>query len=111
MHGQFLTVEVYLIFRLVVTTADIYLGHAFHFQQFTFQEGCHAIGYCHIVSINLKVGTCLCGHTCITTSENYLRLTEFGIGFQIFTHLITDCFQRNVTIARVYQTDVERDNM
>ena len=111
MHCQFFTVKVYLIFRLVVTTADVYLGHAFYFQQFTFQTGCYAIGHCHVISVNLKVGTCLCGHTRVTTTENYLCFTEFRIGFQIFTHLITDCFQSDITIARIHQTDVERDNM
>ena len=111
MHCQFFTVKVYLIFRLVVTTADVYLSHAFYFQQFTFQTSGYAVGYRHIISVNLKVGTSLCGHTCVATSEDYLCFTEFRIGFQIFTHLITDCFQSDITIARIHQTDVERNNM
>ena len=111
MHSQFLTVEVNLIFRLVIATADVNFSHALHFQQFAFQTGCHTIGHRHIISVYLKVGTCLSRHTCITTSKDYLSLTELRISFQVFTHFIADCLQGNVTIARVHQTDVERYNV
>ena len=111
MHRQLLTVEINLILGLVVTTADVHLGHPFHGQQLTFQTGCYAIGHRHIVSVYLKVGTCLSRHTCITTSQNNLCLAELRITFQVLTHLVTDCFQWDITISRVYQTDVEGNNV
>jgi len=92
-HRQLLTVEINLILGLVVTTADVHLGHPFHGQQLTFQTGCYAISHRHIVSVYLKVGTCLSRHTCITTSQNNLCLAELRITFQVLTHLVADCFQ------------------
>ena len=44
-------------------------------------------------------------------SKNNLRFTELRIFLQFLTHFITDLFQCNITIARIHQTDIERDNM
>jgi len=110
-HRQFLAVEINLIFRLVIATADVNLSYTFHVQQFTFQTGGHAIGRRHIISVYLKIGTCLSRHTGIATSQNNLCFTELRISFQVLTHLIADCFQRNITVARVHQTDVEGNDM
>jgi hydrophobic/amphiphilic exporter-1 (mainly G- bacteria), HAE1 family len=70
-----------------------------------------AIGSCHIITINFKVGTGLSRHTCITTSKNHLCLTKLRILLQIITHLIADLLQRDFTISRIHQTDIERNNV
>ena len=111
MKRQLLTIKVYLILRLVITTADVDLGHTFHLQQFTFQAGGNAVGFFHAVTVHFKIGRCLGRHTRIATSENDLCLTEFRIGLQVFAHFITDSFQRNITLIRVYQADVEGDDV
>ena len=107
MHDRFLTVEVDLIFRLIIATADVHLTHSGNCQQLTLQVGRHAVGHCHIISIHLKIGTGLSRHPRVATSKYNLCLAEFRIGFQIFTHLVTDSFQCDITITRIYQTDIE----
>ena len=111
MQCQLLTVKVHLIFGLIILTADVHFTHTFHLQQFLFQFGWHFVRSGEVVTINLKVGTCLSRHTCITTSQNNLCLAELRITFQVLTHLVTDCFQWDITISRVYQTDVEGNNV
>ena len=111
MQSQFFTVKIYLILRLVVATTDIYLRYSFYIQQPSFQLSSYAIGSCHIITINFKVGTGLSRHTCITTSKNHLCLTKLRILLQIITHLIADLLQRDFTISRIHQTDIERNNV
>ena len=111
MQCQFLTIEVYLIFRLIILTADVYFTHTFYIQQFLFQFGRDFIRSSKIITIYFKVGTGLGTHTTGTTTQNYLCLIQLGIGLQVFTHLITDRFQLDFTVTRTHQTDVKADNM
>ena len=111
MKRQLLAVEVNLVFGLVIATADVDFGHAFHIQQLTFQTGGNAIGLLHAVTVDLEVGGCLGGHTRIAAAEDYLRLAELRISLQVLAHLVADGFQRHVTVARVYQADIKGDDM
>ena len=111
MKRQLLAVEVHLVFGLVIATADVDFGHAFYVQQFALQAGGNAVGFFHTVAIYLEIGGCLGRHTRITTAENNLCLTEFGISLQVFAHFLADCLQRNITVCRIYQTDIEGNDM
>ena len=111
MQSQFLTIEVYLILGLIVTTADVDFRHTFHIEQLTFETCSYAIGFLHTITIYLKIGTCLSRHTCVTTTQDDLRFAELRIFLQIFTHFVTDLFKADITITRIDQTDVERYNV
>ena len=111
MKRQLLAVEVHLVFGLVIAAADVDFGHAFYVQQFALQAGGNAVGFFHTVAIYLEIGGCLGRHTRITTAENNLCLTEFGISLQVFAHFLADCLQRNITVCRIYQTDIEGNDV
>ena len=110
-QSQLLTIEVYLILWLIITTADVYFRYTFHIQQFTFQTCSYTVGFFHTITIYFEVGTCLSRHTRVATTQDHLCFAELRIFLQVLTHLVADLFKADVTISRIDQTDIERNDV
>ena len=111
MQGQLFAVEVYLILRLVVLTADVDFAYSFHVQQLAFQFGSHLVGMLEVVSIYLEVGRSRTAHAALLSAHDDLCLVQFGVTLQVVAHLVADGFQRDVTLFGADEADVERDDV
>ena len=85
--GKFFSIEVHLIFRLVVFAADANIGSTFHRSQQSLQLLCHAVGGGEIVAVDFVVEGRLSAHaTATVTTHIHLIFHQFGILFKVFTH-------------------------
>ena len=107
MESQLLTVEIYLIFRLIVFTADVHFAYTFHLQEFTLQFGSQTVGSFEIIAIDFEVGSGLTTHTATATAEEHLSFVEFRVELQVFTHFVTYLFQADFTVNHTHQADIE----
>ena len=69
------------------------------------------VGFFHTITIYLEVGTCLSRHTRVATTQDHLCFAELRIFLQVLTHLVADLFKADVTISRIDQTDIERNDV
>ena len=61
-EAQFLAVEVYLIFRLIVAARDHHVGGALDAHKRLLEHACHGVGGCEVVAVDLEVHNRLATH-------------------------------------------------
>ena len=110
-HGELLTVEVDLIFGLIVASRDHYVGRSRQLEKFAFEAGGHGVGQGEVVSVDLEVDRGLSAHAASHTAYADLSFLELGIVLEIFAHHCCDLDARPVAVAGVGQAHVHRDDM
>ena len=105
--GKFFSIEVHLIFRLIVFAADANIGSTFHRSQQSLQLLCHTVGFFQVVAIDFVVEGRLSAHAAATaTAHIHDCFLELGVVLEVFAHKGCNFHDAAFTFARVAQTYV-----